>query len=460
MPATIRIAAAVPETRPADVKRNTGAVLSLLAEAHRAGADLAVFPALCLTGCGLGDLYATGTLLSAAEEALSQVLAALAGGSLTAVVGLPIRKDGVLLSVAAVANGSGLLGVEPLQGEAPFVHPELLRPGLTTLAGQEAPFGARGVYPAGGSTVGVGRGGAVTVLPRSEPEYLGADARRERECLALSGIMGNTYVSVCPGMGETTTDGAYAGHVYICRRGEALARSLFEYGLTVVDGDAPAASLSPAQEGPGEGPSPLLPEEETARDAVCRRVLALQALALRRRVEHVGAKKLLLAVSGGLDSTLALLVCREALGQMGRPMSDLVCITMPGFGTTGRTRSNAELMARAVGAEFREIPLEKTLLSHFADFGHDRENRNAAYENAQARLRTATVMDLANDLGGLMVGTGDLSELALGWCTFGGDQMSMYAVNGGVPKTLVRAIVESEGRRLAGSPWGPACWTW
>jgi NAD+ synthase (glutamine-hydrolysing) len=428
-------------------------------------------------------------------------------------VGLPLRDRGKLYNCAAVAQGGRLLGVVPkthLPNYGEFHEQRWFIPappdaGDVSLCGRQVPFGAGLLFAAEGAeaftfgveicedlwapapvSVGMARAGAAVILNLSAgDEIIGKAAYRRALVTGQSARLLCGYVYASAGAGESTTDMVFSGHNLIAENGRLLAETpLFENGLIVADLDVALlaserqkntvfrppsgeASVCPARKPvyftfPSEGarayapvlrplsPTPFVPEDETGRQERCRSILTMQAHGLAARTRHTRAKALLVGVSGGLDSTLALLVAVSALDLLGRPRADALAVTMPCFGTTARTRQNAERLSRTLGASFTEVDIRESVTRHFRDIGHPEDLHDVVYENAQARERTQVLMDLANQSGGLAVGTADLSELALGWCTYNGDHMSMYAVNAGIPKTLVRYLVSAEAARYRG----------
>ena len=431
------ISAYAPRIIPGDPVSNIPAFADAMEDAAEAGARLLLTPELSLCGVDCGSLYAHAFL----QEKCAGALAALLRESrrfpdLVTVVGLPVRFRGELYSAAAVLCGGELLGYAPLCSRLPFFAPPGTEKGILVLPGlPEAAFSSALGVPLPELTAGFLPGAALRLCPSAE----GADAfsadRLARRTVALAGD--HAALLCCPGAGESTTDRVYTGFCAAGTGGGLLGIS--DYELLVCDlSDTPSPLPEPSVCSPR---TPFLPYDAEDTALRCRRILHLQSSALATRMERSYSKKCVVGVSGGLDSTLALLVSAEALRRLSLPAENLIAVTMPGYGTTGRTRSNAEIISLRLGADFREIPIGESVALHFRDIGHDPALRNSTYENAQARERTQVLMDLANDGGGLVIGTGDLSELALGWCTYNGDHMSMYAVNAGLPKTVIRAVV-------------------
>jgi len=500
----LRVAAISPGLRIADVDFNTQAIVAALEAAHARGVRLAVFPELSLTGYSCGDLFRQAHLLTAAQAGLRQVARATERIGITTVVGLPVSLDGRLFNCAALVSGGRALGIVPktyLPNYSEFYEQRWFSParfataGQVVLDGETIPFGADLLFVAEDMpdcVLGIeicedvwaveppsgllARAGATLILnPSASPEQLGkADYRRDlirqqsARCIAA-------YLYAGSGPGESTTDVVYSGHALVCEDGNLLAeteRFQFATQIAIADLDlqrlrhdrwlnttyfaagerhalrAIHFCLGGMDAMPGDdlrrplSQTPFVPANPAERAKHCREIFAIQSTGLARRLLHTGIRRATIGVSGGLDSTLALLVTARAFDKLGLPREGIVAITMPGFGTTQRTRSNAWALMQALGVTAREISIHAAVGQHFKDIGHDPNQHDVTYENAQARERTQILMDVANQIGGLVVGTGDLSELALGWATFNGDHMSMYHVNAGVPKTLVRYMID------------------
>ena len=459
-----RFAAATPRVALADPDANAEAILALLREAEARGVQALVFPELCLTGASCGDLFRHRLLADAAEAALARIVRESAEMEVLFAVGLPLRAEGGLYNCAAVVHRGKVLGLIPkAETSRWFSSPA---PGAAPVSAL-GPLRGDPVFDADGVKTAVAFLGAASapearllLVPGAPPELVGHAAARREQLLRWSKAHGCALALACAGDGESTTDMVYGAHDLLACDGALLAERRFETGLLAAEADGALlrAAAKPAPEGKatcevccpvteaaaGLWPLrqlPFVPEDETARAARCAEVFNIQVCGLRRRAEHVGAKRFVVGVSGGLDSTLALLVCAETARKMGLPADALLAVTMPCFGTTARTKSNAQRLSEGLGADFRTVDIRAAVQQHFRDIGHDENDHSVVFENAQARERTQVVMDLANGCGGLAVGTGDLSELALGWATFNGDHMSMYGVNGGVPKTLIRHVV-------------------
>jgi NAD+ synthase (glutamine-hydrolysing) len=492
--------------RVADPERNGDATLDFVARAAERGAQVLVLPELGLTGYTCGDLFfSLTTLVAGAERALERVLRETAGRAMVIVVGLPVLQGGRLFNAAAVLQGGRILGVVPktfLPGykeyyeERWFSSSREAREGEVRLAGQVVPFGTDLLLQLPeepGVTLAVeicedlwapippssrhAVAGATVILNPSASNDLVTKAEYRRELVRQqSGRTLSAYAYANAGVHESTTDLVFGGHLLVAENGVLLAegeRYRREGELVVTDVDverlrvertrqtsfadavhaaAPAYRTVPLSPVPpprphrllrAVDPHPFLPADPATLDERCREVFSIQTAGLARRIEHVGAKRVVLGLSGGLDSTLALLVCVRTFDLLALPRTGVLAVTMPGFGTTARTLENARRIAAEAGAELREIDIRPACEQHIRDIGLDPEDRGSpTYENLQARERTQVLMDLANREGGLVVGTGDLSEIALGWATFAGDHIAMYAVNASVPKTLVRRLVE------------------
>ncbi len=492
-----RVAAATPEIRVADVPFNQERILACCRAAAEAGAGLVVLPELCLTGYTCSDLFLSQTLLRAAQDGLAAVAAGLAGLDLVAVVGLPLAAGSGLYNVAAVIHRGEVLGLVPkrsIPNYGEFYEARHFSPGPAagevTLAGRSVPFGTDLIFacrslpelrlavevcedlwvPVPPSVNHALAGATVIANLSASDEVIGKADYRRLLVRSQSGRLVCGYLYADAGSGESTTDLVFAGHNLICENGRQLRESvLFETGVLTADLDLrqiiaerrrantfPSVANPPATYRSIEfdlpvrryarllrdiSPHPFVPASQVDLAQRCEEILALQMNGLRTRLAHTRAKAAVVGLSGGLDSTLALLIAARAYASLGWPLSDIIAVTMPGFGTTGRTYGNACSLARSIGATLIEIPISEAVQLHFRDIGQDPAKLDVTYENSQARERTQILMDLANQRGGLVIGTGDLSELALGWATYNGDHMSMYGVNASIPKTLVRHLV-------------------
>lgn len=499
----VRVAAVSPELVLGDVAKNV-AILAREARSltHR-GCRLVVFPELSLTGYSCADLFHTEALRAAAVRGLAELAQATHDLPAVLVVGLPLLAQDRLYNVAAVLARGHVHGLVPksfLPNSAEFYERRWFSPAHTLnattlrLNGQDVPIGAELLFEARdvtGFVLGIEicedlwtvippsghlalAGATLLANPSASTEVLGKAPYRRHLVAQQSARCHAAYIYAGAGAGESSTDVVYSGHGIVAENGVVLGeteRFAFETRHIVTDVDVQrlahdrlkssafrddagtvsmhriAFDLGPALGGDDKllraiTPHPFVPSAKVDRNAVCEEIFAIQATGLARRLKQAHAKTAVLGLSGGLDSTLALLVMLEALKRAGMAMSAALTITMPGFGTTARTRGNADKLAEALNVELRTVPITDAVRQHFADIGHSETQHDATYENAQARERTQVLMDIANKTGGIVVGTGDLSEAALGWCTFNGDHMSMYHVNSGVPKTLVRYLIE------------------
>ena len=501
----VRVAAATPRIRVADTRANAESVLGCLARAKEAGAELLVFPELCLCGYTCGDLFGQDVLLRGAAEALREVAAATAGAWMLVFVGVPLQVNGVLYNCAAALNEGKVLAFIPkrhLPNYAEFYEKRNFQPYTgenirVPFGGEEVPFGSKIIFrcrgeadftvaaelcedlwvPAPPSVSHALAGANIIVNLSASDETAGKAEYRRLLVRAQSAKTVSGYVYADAGDGESTTDMVFSGHDLICENGEILAESaLFSDGILLSEIDVrrlayerrrintfyDASDLQGYEELPFAAGSaweeltrpvsrlPFVPAEGGALDGRAELILSMQAAGLKKRLEHTRAETAVLGISGGLDSALALLVCARAFDALGRDRKGILAVTMPCFGTTDRTFQNSLRLMEALGVTSRTVPVADAVRGHFKDIGHDERVHNAAYENAQARMRTLVLMDLANDANGLVVGTGDLSELALGWATYNGDHMSMYGVNASVPKTLVKYLIRYEAARLGG----------
>ena len=494
----IKVATATPRVTVADTVSNAQSVIACIKEAQAADVKLLVLPELCLTGATCGDLFLQRTLLDGALKALEQVRAATEGSDMLVFVGLPLAREGQLYNCAAAVQDGHIRAIIPKANleqregrwfsSAPENEPLSFRfisdsrgkgaSAKTFLYCIEIPefriaveFGSDLSMFQPLSFGYADEGVTVFVNLSAEAETVSADERRRLSISAQSARLNCACIYANAGYGESTTDMVYTGHNIIAENGEILAESETLSGMVMSEIDVQRLDFERRRTGrikasklewtakagaiyqhfslnPTEtrltrkiSPSPFIPDDEAKLAAQCEKILALQSLGLARRLEFTGVKYPVLGVSGGLDSTLAALVCARALDTLGLPRENLIAVTMPCFGTTERTKSNAERLAEALGATLRVIDIGEAVKQHFTDIGHDINKTDVVFENAQARERTQVLMDLANAYGGLVVGTGDMSELALGWATYNGDHMSMYGVNAGVPKTLIRLML-------------------
>lgn len=491
----IKTACATPKIRVADCAYNAQQTVETVQQAARQGVEVLCLPELGLTGYTCEDLFLQPVLLQGALQGLQTVLQQTAEVSTLFAVGLPVVVQGKLYNCAAVVQGGKLLGLVPktyLPNYNEFYEARRFNPApsqtiTVELLGQSVPFGTKllfchpkdsackiaveiceDVWAPLPPSVHHAMAGATVVLNLSASDEIVGKAEYRRSLIAgQSARLLCGYLYADAGQGESTTDLVFAAHNLICENGTLLAQSsLFQDEMVISEvdvqrlaGERMKNTSFAAQNAEGYtciamqptgsdwqltrtiAQTPFVPTGEAERAQRCEAILEMQAQGLKKRMEHTRAATAVLGISGGLDSTLALLVVTRAFERMGKPLKDIVAVTMPCFGTTSRTRSNAEKLCEALGVSLREVNIANTVRSNFADIGHSEECLDVTYENTQARVRTLVLMNLANRLGGLVIGTGDLSELALGWATYNGDHMSMYGVNGSVPKTLVRHIV-------------------
>jgi NAD+ synthase (glutamine-hydrolysing) len=496
----IRVAAVCPPVKVADVFHNVEASIVWLRKAAAEGATLAVLPELGLTGYTCGDLFNQHTLLRESLAGLSRLAEQTRDLGIAAAVGLPLEVSGRLYNCAAFLSEGEVKGIVPKQ-YLPNAQEYYERRWFTPALGMEArwlewdggrvPFGPGLVFhdAATGTAVGIEvcedlwaveppsgglcLSGANLILNLSASNEILGKAPYRRMLVqqqSARGLCAYAYASAGPG--ESTTDVVFSGHCLVAENGTLLAESgrfLTEGSLTLADVDldrithdriantsftavaepehlrVPIRLGETKTQAPLRRPNPVhpfVPSDAVQREATCLEIFSIQTAGLEKRLRHTGVGKLVIGVSGGLDSTLALLVAVATFNRIGKPLSDIVAVTMPGFGTTSRTEGNATRLAEVLGNTLFRIDITKAVSQHFEDIGHPPDKFDVTYENAQARERTQVLMDLSNRLHGLVLGTGDLSEAALGWCTFNGDHMSMYHVNAGVPKTLVRYLVQ------------------
>ncbi len=499
----VSVACGTPKLRLADCDYNAEQTFTMMRKADKAGAKVLVMPELGLTGYTCGDLFYQETLLRGAEEALNTVLAATRPLELVTALGMPVRKDNKLYNCAVVIQKGKILGVVPkthLPNYGEFYEKRQFTPApqgnsTVTLCGQTVPFGNKLVFPCVtlpelvlcfevcedmwapvSPSVDLAAAGATVIGNLSASnDIIGKDSYRRHLVSMQSAKLLCGYVYASAGDGESTSDVVFGAHQMIAENGTMLQDSRFESGIHTSEIDVQklcyerrrTQMFDTAPEGVESipfsltltdttltryvAPQPFVPEGKEDRDARCQEILLIASLGLKQRLEHTGAKTAVVGLSGGLDSTLAVLITGLAMKMLDRPMTDIVAVTMPCFGTTSRTKNNAVVLAEKLGATLKTVDISNSVRSHFKDIGHDMEDHSVTFENGQARERTQVLMDIANKSGGIVIGTGDLSELALGWCTYNGDHMSMYGVNASIPKTLVRHLVRYLARDNAES---------
>ena len=480
----IKVAAAVPQVKVAHCGHNAEAVITLATEAKAAGASVVVFPELTLTGATCGSLYRQSALTDAAERALQAILDAEL--PIVTVAGLPIKRNGKIYNCAAVISQSAIYGIVPQRyGNSIFAPYTNEDAESIVICDQIVTLDSNALFTIGDMSFGIQIGnndrqilspavdiaaaGADVVLHMTaEEEYMGSYSALKNRVMGLSETLCGGYILCSAGVGESTTDCVYTGSAIAAELGQMISEApRFASGATVTYADIDSEVIEAARirrginsatdhytfslpEYASSGdiartidPMPFIPKET---DSGCNEVLNLQAAGLAQRLRHTNCKKVVLGISGGLDSTLALIAVVRTFDLLGLDRKGIVGVTMPGFGTTGRTYNNALTLMQELGITLREVSIRAACEQHFKDIDLDPTNRGAAYENSQARERTQILMDIANAIGGLVVGTGDLSESALGWATYNGDHMSMYNVNCSVPKTLVRKVTEWAAR--------------
>ncbi len=505
----LKVAAASPALRVVDPQYNAQKIIEVIEAQAKKGTELLVFPELSISGYTCGDLFLQKTLLDGCLSALKEIAEATKGHPMLVFVGLPVSYRDRLFNCAAAVSGGRVLAFSakthlPNRSEfyelRHFSSGKEADGGMVSVFGSGVPISAHVIVadrrhpesvrvaceicedlwvPVSPSAEHCRQGATVIVNLSASNETVGKREYRHKLLAAQSGKNLCAYVYADAGEGESASDMVFAGNNLIYENGTCLAESEpFGSGICEAEIDvgfllserrrmnsyrdsAPApddryvwCSADFITEGDltlrKVDPLPFVPQEAGARKERAELILSMQAHALARRISQIGAKTAVLGISGGLDSTLALLVTCRAFDLLKKDRKSILAYTMPGFGTSKQTKTNADRLMCALGVTPRTVPISDTVLSHFKDIGHDPAVRDSAYENAQARYRTMILMDVANAEGGLVVGTGDLSELALGWCTYNGDHMSMYAVNCSVPKTLVKHLVRAEGERLGG----------
>lgn len=491
----ITVATATPQVAVADCEANTQAILACINEMAAAHAKVMVLPELCITGYTCSDLFWQTKLLDEAEAALSVIAEESRQVDALIAIGMPLRVAGKLLNVAAILCRGKVLGFVPkvnLPAYNEFYETRHFMSGSADMGtvqfgGEEIPVGTNLLFscenvvdlcvaaeicedlwvPNPPSVQHALAGASVICNLSASDEMVGKGSYRRDLVAGQSARLVCAYLYATAGEGESTTDLVFGGQNLIAENGTVLAESAtFENEINVATIDVQRLaserrrmSTFPAAESKEYreisfalveeetklarffDADPFVPSNADQLSDRCEEILNIQALGLKKRLAHTHAKSAVVGISGGLDSTLALLVTARAFDMLGLPRKGIVAVTMPGFGTTDRTYNNAVAMIKSLGATFKEVPIAKAVMQHFADIDHDASIHDVTYENSQARERTQILMDIANQANGFVIGTGDLSELALGWATYNGDHMSMYAVNASVPKTLVRHLV-------------------
>lgn len=490
-----KTAAASCDIKVANCAFNTESILKAIREAENNGAELIALPELCITGYTCGDLFCQSTLLKEAITALAYIKEASLTLNIMISVGLPLEYNGKLYNCAAMLYRGSLLGIVPktyLPNYNEFYEKRWFTPApeqtvSINLLGQEVPFGTKLLFKAKEySHIVLGmeicedvwspippscyhaQAGAVIIANLSAGNEITGKASYRRALVQnQSARLICGYIYACAGQGESTTDVVFSGHNLICENGIILSEGKrFKNGIIYADIDVDRliserrrnTSFETKTEGyttvefdfhPNNGdldryidPHPFVPADSACREERCREIMDIQALGLKKRIEHIGAKNVVIGISGGLDSTLALIITSRAFELAGLDKKGIITVTMPCFGTTERTHSNAVTLCKALGTTFMEVNIAPAVMQHFSDIGQNPDQHNLTYENSQARERTQVLMDLAGKYNGFVVGTGDLSESALGWATYNGDHMSMYGVNCSIPKTLVKYLIK------------------
>lgn len=494
----LKVACATPKIKVADCDYNTNEIIKIAEDAYSKHIKLLVFPELCITAYSCSDLFYSPVLLNSALTSLKKYIDATASFDLLSVVGLPVLYESKIYNCAAVVKGGKLLGIVPkanIPTYCEFYEGRQFAPcpeknGYMEFFGQNVPFGKNIIFkcrslPSFRLGIEICEDIWVTIPPSSKlslagatvfanlsasNETIGKDDYRRLLVTSQSAKTISAYIYASCGEGESTTDVVFSGHCMIAENGTLLAqRNPFDHSeskITVSEIDLERISVERRKRNTflSEAdnniipvyfdfaieetkitrfidPHPFVPADQNERSRRANIIRSIQSYGLKQRIEASHSEKCVIGISGGLDSCLALLSTVHTYDLMKRDRKNIIAITMPCFGTTKRTRSNAQLLSEELGVDFREINITDAVSTHFRDIDHSPENRNVVYENSQARERTQVLMDIANEENALVIGTGDLSELALGWATYNGDHMSMYGINSSIPKTLVRHIV-------------------
>lgn len=494
----VRVAAAIPPVSVADCRANVEGIIGLMNEAAARGVQLVVFPELSITAYTCGDLFGHRLLLDEAEHSLQYLLEQTASLTLLSVVGMPVASATRIYNCAVVFSGGKIRGVVPktyIPNYNEFYEARWFTSGADadfdeiTLCGQQVPFGTNLLFRFGRATLGVElcedlwtpcppssyhalQGADIIANLSASDELIGKHDYLLSLLKQQSARCRAAYIYASSGFGESSTDLVFAGNAIVAECGTVVAESerfSFEPQLVVTEVDVERLQgercvtntfssalvagkpyhtvdcsdipVVPVHYTRTVAPHPFVPSHPETLDRRCREILDIQISGLAKRLLHTHARTAVIGISGGLDSTLALLVCVQAFDKLSIPRDRIVGVTMPGFGTTDRTYQNAIGLMQALGVTVREIPIREACIQHYKDINHDIAVHDVTYENSQARERTQILMDIANQTNGMVIGTGDLSELALGWATYNGDHMSMYAVSAGIPKTLVKYLV-------------------
>jgi len=498
----VRVAAGIPNVKVADCKYNVGRIINLVNEASKNNVQIIVFPELCITSYTCGDLFQQQILLQKAEEQLSELLKVSAGKNIVIIVGMPVQADNQLFNCAVVLQNGCILAAIPktyLPNYSEFYEKRWFSSSLNaisdviSLCGQSIPFGTNILLKSGKvcfsteicedlwapippSSFHCLYGANIIFNLSASNEVIGKNLYRNELIKQQSARCIAGYVYSSAGEGESTTDVVFSGHAVIAENGSILSESQrFSSDEQIIISEIDIDRLTADREKSTSfmealahnsmrhhdyriinfslneinidilhrkiDPYPFVPHNDHERNHRCEEIFSIQVAGLTKRLKHTGSKSAVIGISGGLDSTLALLVTVRAFDRLNIPRKNIIGVTMPGFGTTDRTYNNAMKLMDFLGVTIKEINIKDACIQHFKDIGHDASIHDVTYENTQARERTQILMDLANKEQGLVIGTGDLSELALGWATYNGDHMSMYGINSGIPKTLVRFLV-------------------
>ena len=494
----VRVAASVPEIKVANVEFNVKEIVNEIKKLAKEGVQVVTFPELSITGYTCGDLFNQDFLVEKSIEGLETIVKDTAKLDIVSIVGMPIRIDNKLYNTSVVVSKGEVLGIVPKtyidrHGEEGrwFITGDTLHSKTTQLFGREVVVGTdllfrdkedkritlgievgEDLWNVKNPSVNLALGGATIIVnPAASNELIGKYEYRKNLLKITSAKTVSAYVYASSGVNESTTDLVFSGYAGIYENGKELVendRFNFETNHIIQDVDIQRIINNRNKELDNYTDKeyrivdinikdtnekivrhydiyPFVPNNENERDSRCAEIVNMLACGLAKRLKHIGIKKCVMGISGGLDSTLAFLVVIEAYKKLGISNDNFIGVTMPGFGTSGRTYNNALNLMKSFGVTSMEVSIKDACLQHFKDIGIDENDRSVAYENTQARERTQILMDIANKEGGLVIGTGDLSELILGWCTYNGDHMSMYCVNGNIPKTLVRYLVNYFG---------------
>jgi NAD+ synthase (glutamine-hydrolysing) len=502
----VRVSAAIPPVKVADCRFNISGMIGMIEQAEKENASVILFPELGITAYTCADLFLHQSLLDDAEKALELLLMETCNSPVVIIAGMPLRVDGMLYNVAVVMQQGRILGIVPkthLPNNNEFYEKRWFKPaqsslnGIILMNGTEVAFGTNLIFKTEAFSFGIEicedlwvpeppgtqlsmQGAEIIFNLSASNEVIGKHQYLRQLIEQQSGRCHGAYVYASAGFGESSTDVVYAGNAIIAENGKIIANSerfVFEEQLITTDIDIQKLRAerlrnsnffnNKQETAYRKVAFEFLPNQLTVlnrvfdkhpfvpglanRNASCEEIFSIQVGGLAQRWTHTQAKSLVVGISGGLDSTLALLVCVKTADKLGYDRKKIIGITMPGFGTTDRTYNNAISLMQALGITMHEISIKDACMQHFKDISHDVHVHDVTYENTQARERTQILMDMANKTGGLVIGTGDLSELALGWATYNGDHMSMYGVNSGIPKTLVRYLVGWASHQLDAS---------